>query len=81
VEAPHVVGGYFEVETGADYTAPACSSTNVLSQSFPKRKTVKSTCLALSMQQSTCSSQFVVPEPNAFPCRRLTSYCVLKRQL
>jgi hypothetical protein len=57
------------VITGAAHTAPACPSTNVRSQSFPKRKTVQSACRALSRAtpgaaslKLTCDMWFWVPQ-------------------
>jgi hypothetical protein len=45
----------------AAHTDPACPSTNVRSQSFPKRKTVHSTCRALSQPQILQLYLFTTP--------------------
>jgi hypothetical protein len=48
VAAPRLVGGQFEVVIGEAHTALACPSTNIRAQSFPKIKTVQSSCRTLS---------------------------------
>jgi hypothetical protein len=77
VVAPRLIGGQFEVAIGPAHRVQTSLErlSNAIDTFF------RGSCLSRRFytQQTTCSPQFVVPEPNAFPYKRLTFILPFKR--